>query len=97
MSKKDSSQNSTGLIGWIDERFPLSSFIKNHLTGYYAPKNFNFWYLFGALALFVFVMQPSLQGNLLHELGSDIAAGKCNLLLRQTCYVQQSTKCCFLY
>ena len=57
MSKKDSSQNSTGLIGWIDERFPLSSFIKNHLTGYYAPKNFNFWYLFGALALFVFVMQ----------------------------------------
>jgi len=48
---------STGLIGWIDERFPLSSFIKNHLTEYYAPKNFNFWYFFGALALFVFVMQ----------------------------------------
>ena len=47
----------TGLIGWIDERFPLSSFIKNHLTEYYAPKNFNFWYFFGALALFVFVMQ----------------------------------------
>ena len=48
---------STGLFGWIDERFPLSSFIKNHLTEYYAPKNFNFWYFFGALALFVFVMQ----------------------------------------
>ena len=57
MAKKNDSQNSTGLISWIDERFPLSSFIKNHLTEYYAPKNFNFWYFFGALALFVFVMQ----------------------------------------
>ena len=57
MSKKNDSQNSRGLISWIDERFPFSSFIKNHLTGYYAPKNFNFWYFFGALALFVFVMQ----------------------------------------
>ena len=54
---KDSNTSSTGMLGWIDERFPLSSFIKNHLTGYYAPKNFNFWYFFGALALFVFVMQ----------------------------------------
>ena len=57
MTKKNNSHNSNGLIGWIDERFPLSSFIKNHLTGYYAPKNFNFWYFFGALALFVFVVQ----------------------------------------
>ena len=57
MAKKIDSNNSNSLIGWIDERFPLSSFIKNHLTGYYAPKNFNFWYFFGALALFVFVVQ----------------------------------------
>ena len=61
MTKKNDTQNSTGFIGWIDERFPLSSFIKNHLTGYYAPKNFNFWYLFGALALFVFVMQINID------------------------------------
>ncbi|MDA1133778.1 MAG: cytochrome bc complex cytochrome b subunit [Proteobacteria bacterium] len=47
----------SGFIVWVDERFPFSSFIKNHLTQYYAPKNFNFWYFFGALALFVFVMQ----------------------------------------
>src|SRR6056300_254069 len=57
--KKDiiKQDKSTGLMGWVDERFPLSSFIKNHLTEYYAPKNFNFWYFFGALALFVFVVQ----------------------------------------
>ena len=47
----------TGIIGWIDTRFPLSSNIKNHLTEYYAPKNFNFWYFFGALALMILVMQ----------------------------------------
>ena len=47
----------SGFVAWVDERFPFSSFIKNHLTQYYAPKNFNFWYFFGALSLFVFVMQ----------------------------------------
>jgi ubiquinol-cytochrome c reductase cytochrome b subunit len=54
---KDNKTNNKGLVAWIDDRFPLSSFIKNHLTQYYAPKNFNFWYFFGALSLFVFVMQ----------------------------------------
>ena len=45
------------LIGWIDERFPLMSTVKEHLTEYYAPKNFNFWYFFGSLALMVLVIQ----------------------------------------
>ena len=47
----------TGLIGWIDKRFPLTSSIKNHLTEYYAPKNFNFWYFFGSLAMLILVLQ----------------------------------------
>ena len=50
-------QSTTGLMGWIDTRFPLTSNIKNHLTEYYAPKNFNFWYFFGSLAMLVLVMQ----------------------------------------
>ena len=54
---KDNKTNNKGMVAWIDDRFPLSSFIKNHLTQYYAPKNFNFWYFFGALSLFVFVIQ----------------------------------------
>ncbi|MGH8247273.1 MAG: cytochrome b [Gammaproteobacteria bacterium] len=45
------------LLNWIDERFPLSSTLRTHLTQYYAPKNFNFWYYFGSLALFVLVLQ----------------------------------------
>jgi ubiquinol-cytochrome c reductase cytochrome b subunit len=46
-----------GLLGWIDARFPLSSLWNDHLARYYAPKNFNFWYYFGSLALLVLVMQ----------------------------------------
>jgi ubiquinol-cytochrome c reductase cytochrome b subunit len=47
----------TGLLGWIDARFPLSKMWNEHLAEYYAPKNFNFWYYFGSLALLVLVMQ----------------------------------------
>ncbi len=46
-----------GLIHWIDQRFPLLSLWKDHMAEYYAPKNFNFWYYFGSLALFVLVNQ----------------------------------------
>ncbi|WP_454007319.1 cytochrome b [Alcaligenes sp. Marseille-Q7550] len=47
----------TGLLGWIDRRFPLTSLYKEHMSEYYAPKNFNFWYFFGSLALLVLVIQ----------------------------------------
>ena len=46
-----------GLMGWIDARFPLTKMWEEHLSKYYAPKNFNFWYFFGSLALLVLVMQ----------------------------------------
>lgn len=45
------------LLNWVDERFPLSSMLKEHVTEYYAPKNFNFWYFFGSLAMLVLVIQ----------------------------------------
>jgi len=45
------------LLGWIDDRFPLTATWKQHLSEYYAPKNFNFWYFFGSLALLVLVLQ----------------------------------------
>lgn len=45
------------LVGWVDERFPLTANWKAHLSEYYAPKNFNFWYFFGSLALLVLVLQ----------------------------------------
>ncbi|MYE13473.1 MAG: cytochrome bc complex cytochrome b subunit [Gammaproteobacteria bacterium] len=44
-------------VGWLDERMPLTETIEYHATKYYAPKNFNFWYYFGVLALVVFAIQ----------------------------------------
>ena len=45
------------LVGWIDARFPLISLWEEHVSRYYAPKNFNFWYYFGSIALVVLVIQ----------------------------------------
>jgi ubiquinol-cytochrome c reductase cytochrome b subunit len=47
----------TALLNWIDARFPLTATWRTHLSEYYAPKNFNFWYYFGSLAMLVLVMQ----------------------------------------
>jgi ubiquinol-cytochrome c reductase cytochrome b subunit len=47
----------TGLLEWTDARFPLSKMWNEHLANYYAPKNFNFWYFFGSLALLILVLQ----------------------------------------
>ncbi len=45
------------LFEWIDARFPLSALWKSQVAEYYAPKNFNFWYYFGSLALVMLVLQ----------------------------------------
>ena len=42
---------------WLDRRIPWREAMRKHLTEYYAPKNFNGWYAFGALALLVLVLQ----------------------------------------
>ena len=51
------SRQLANLGGWIDERIPVSSFWKAHISEYYAPKNFNFFYFFGSLAMLVLVIQ----------------------------------------
>ncbi len=45
------------LMNWIDDRFPATKMWNDHLAKYYTPKNFNFWYFFGSLALMVLVIQ----------------------------------------
>jgi len=47
----------SGLLTWVDTRFPLMSNWRAHMSEYYAPKNFNFWYFFGSLAMLVLVIQ----------------------------------------
>ena len=45
------------LMGWIDYRFPLTAMYNDHMAKYPAPKNLNFWYFFGSLAILVLVNQ----------------------------------------
>lgn len=47
----------SNFMTWIDDRFPATKVWNEHLAQYYAPKNFNFWYFFGSLALLVLVNQ----------------------------------------
>ncbi|HIA08734.1 MAG TPA: cytochrome b [Chromatiaceae bacterium] len=47
----------TNFVGWIDDRFPLTKVWNEHLAQYYAPRNFNFWYFFGSLAILMLVNQ----------------------------------------
>ncbi len=43
---------------WLENRFPTAfEAYKVHMSEYYAPKNFNFWYFVGSLALLVLVIQ----------------------------------------
>ena len=46
-----------GLMKWIDDRFPFTETMKYHITEYYAAKSFNWWYVFGVLAMVVLVIQ----------------------------------------
>ncbi len=45
------------LMTWVDARFPATETYKYHMSEYYAPKNFNFWYFFGVLSMVVLVNQ----------------------------------------
>ncbi len=47
----------SGVLTWVDQRFPLMTLWRDHLSQYYVPKNFNFWYFFGSLAMLVLVIQ----------------------------------------
>ena len=49
--------NGEKFMTWVDNRFPATKLWNEHVGEYYAPKNFNFWYFFGSLALLVLVIQ----------------------------------------
>jgi ubiquinol-cytochrome c reductase cytochrome b subunit len=52
------SRTATNVMDWVNARAPgMMPMYRKHMTEYYAPKNFNFWYFFGSLALLVLVNQ----------------------------------------
>lgn len=57
MAGSDNKIESKGLMGWIDARLPVTQAFEKHMSKYYAPKNFNIWYIFGVISMFVLVNQ----------------------------------------
>ena len=51
------SQNSNKIMAWIDDRLPVTQTYEKHMSKYYAPKKFNFWYFFGVLSMLMLVNQ----------------------------------------
>ncbi len=56
-SQKPADSKMERIVGWIDERLPFTVTYEYHMSRYYAPKNFNFWYIFGVLSMVVLVNQ----------------------------------------
>jgi ubiquinol-cytochrome c reductase cytochrome b subunit len=50
-------QSFKNVMSWVDARLPVTETYEKHLSKYYAPKNFNFWYFFGVLSVVVLVNQ----------------------------------------
>ena len=44
-------------VDWVDARLPIVAAWEKHMSKYYAPANFNFWYFFGVLSILVLVIQ----------------------------------------
>jgi ubiquinol-cytochrome c reductase cytochrome b subunit len=86
MAKPASTTAKSGnaLLNWFDKRLPVTSFWKATMTEYYAPKNFNFWYFMGSLALLVLVIQI-LSGIFLtmhYKPSAELAFGSVEYIMR---------------
>lgn len=61
------------IIEWIDQRFPLTNFVKHELTGYATPRNLSYWWNFGFLAGFVLMLQVATGIFLAMHYKADVA------------------------
>src|SRR5271170_1843222 len=77
-----------GLWAWVNKRLPVSEFISEQLTGYYAPKNFNVWYFFGSLALLALVMQllSGIYLAMFYKPGETTAFDSVEFIMREVNY-----------
>jgi ubiquinol-cytochrome c reductase cytochrome b subunit len=84
-SEADSKAAAPGLWGWINQRLPIDAFWRTQVSEYYAPKNFNFWYYFGSLALFVLVLQlvSGIFLTMFYKPGATTAFGSVEFIMRE--------------
>ena len=73
-----------GFLEWVDARFPLTELWNEHAAKYYAPKNFNFWYYFGSLAIVVLVIQfvTGIWLAMSYKPDADLAFGSVEYIMR---------------
>lgn len=57
IKRHDNHKSANAFMAWVDRRMPVTKVWNEHLAEYYAPKNFNFWYYFGSLAILMLVIQ----------------------------------------
>jgi ubiquinol-cytochrome c reductase cytochrome b subunit len=77
-----------GLKTWIDNRFPMTETWDTHIGKYYAPRNFNFWYYFGSLAMLVLVVQilSGLWLTMYYKPSADLAFSSVEYIMRDVNY-----------
>ncbi|MBX5461240.1 MAG: cytochrome b N-terminal domain-containing protein [Steroidobacteraceae bacterium] len=78
-------KNGKGFKAWLYKRLPVQEFVDNQITGYYAPKNFNFWYFFGVLSLVVLAIQ-FLSGiflTMFYKVGEATAFDSVEFIMRE--------------
>ncbi len=77
-------QGTTGFLGWIDDRFPLTQLWREHVGEYFAPPNFNFLYIFGVLSLVVLVNQlvTGIWLTMNYKPAADLAFGSVEYIMR---------------
>src|SRR5580692_11490444 len=81
-------QAKNGLWGWINKRFPAQVFIRSQMLEYYAPKNFNFWYFFGFIALAVLVIQllTGIFLTMFYKVGETTSFDSVQYIMREVDY-----------
>ena len=78
----------TGFLGWLNKRLPVDAFVRDQLTGYFAPKNFNFWYYFGVLSLVALVLQlvTGIFLTMHYKVGETTAFDSVQYIMREVPY-----------
>ena len=77
-----------GFWGWLNKRLPVEQFVRSQLLEYYAPKNFNFWYFFGALSLLALVMQlfTGIFLTMFYKVGETTSFDSVEFIMREVDY-----------
>src|SRR5579862_119820 len=77
-----------GFWGWLNKRLPVDAFMRAQVIEYIAPKNFNFWYFFGSLALLVLVMQllTGIFLTMFYKVGETSAFDSVEFIMREVNY-----------